>query len=167
VAARARASKASVYSRWPSRIELVMDVFYHLMPDPASPPDTGTLRGDLLAMFRQTAELLAGPAGEALRGLLGDVLPDPTRTAEMRRHSHQHGRRTLEVIAGRAVERGEISAVAVTSLRLEVGPAMLRYYFLFQGPLVSDAVIVGIVDEVIVPLLTGSLAADGQEDPAR
>jgi hypothetical protein len=60
----------------------------------------------------------------------------------------------LEAIAGRAVERGEISAVAVTSLRLEVGPAMLRYYFLFQGPPVSDAVIVGIVDEVIVPLLT-------------
>ena len=32
-----KASKASVYSRWPSRIELVMDVFYHLMPDPAAP----------------------------------------------------------------------------------------------------------------------------------
>ena len=52
VAARAKASKASVYSRWPSRIELVMDVFYHLMPDPAVPADTGTLRGDLLAAFR-------------------------------------------------------------------------------------------------------------------
>jgi AcrR family transcriptional regulator len=156
VAARAKASKASVYSRWPSRIELVMDVFYHLMPDPAAPPDTGTLRGDLLATFRQTAELLAGPAGEALRGLLGDVLPDPTRTAEMRRHSHQHSRRTLEVIIGRALERGEISAAAVTPLRLEAGPAMLRYYFLFQGLPVPDAVIVGIVDDVIVPLLTDS-----------
>src|SRR6187399_1252637 len=61
VAARAKASKASVYSRWPSRIELVMDVFYDLMPDPAAPPDTGTLRGDLLATLRQTAELLSGP----------------------------------------------------------------------------------------------------------
>jgi AcrR family transcriptional regulator len=154
VAVRAKASKASVYSRWPSRIELVMDVFYHLMPDAAAPPDTGTLRGDLLATFRQTAELLAGPAGEALRGLLGDVLPDATRTAEMRRHSHQHGRRTLEVITARALERGEISAPAVTPLRLEAGPAMLRYQFLFQGFPVPDAVIVGIVDDVIVPLLT-------------
>ncbi len=133
VAARARASKASVYSRWPSRIELVMDVFYHLMPDPASPPDTGTLRGDLLAMFRQTAELLAGPAGEALRGLLGDVLPDPTRTAEMRRHSHQHGRRTLEVIAGRAVERGEISASAVTLLATRGGSGNAALLLPFPG----------------------------------
>jgi AcrR family transcriptional regulator len=153
VAARAKASKASVYSRWPSRIELVMDVFYDLMPDPASPPDTGTLRGDLLAAFRQTAELLSGPVGEALRGLLGDVLPDSARTAEMRDHSHQHGRRTLEVIAGRAIERGEINAAAVTPLRLQVGPAMLRNHFLFQGLPVPEAVIVGIVDDIMIPLL--------------
>ena len=33
---------------------------------------------------------------------------------------------------------------------------MLRYYFLFQGLPVPDVVIVGIVDEVIVPLLTDS-----------
>jgi len=153
VAARAKASKASVYSRWPSRIELVMDVFYHLMPDPAAPPDTGTLRGDLLATLRQTAELLSGPVGEALRGLLGDVLPDATRTAEMRDRSHQHGRRTLEVIAGRAIERGEISAAAVTPLRLQAGPAMLRNHFLFQGLPIPDAVIVGIVDDIMIPLL--------------
>jgi len=153
VAARARASKASVYSRWPSRIELIMDVFYYLMPDPSSPVDTGSLRGDLLATFRQMAQLLAGPAGEALRGLLADVLPDPARTAELRDHSHQVGRRTLEEIARRAVERGEISADAVTPVRLEAGPAMLRYHFLFQGSLVPDPVIVSIVDEVVVPLL--------------
>ena len=153
VAARARASKASVYSRWPSRIELIMDVFYYLMPDPSSPADTGSLRGDLLATFRQMAQLLAGPAGEALRGLLADVLPDPARTAELRDHSHQVGRRTLEEIARRAVERGEITADAVTPVRLGAGPAMLRYHFLFQGSLVPDPVIVSIVDEVVVPLL--------------
>ena len=106
--------------------------------------------------FGRPRSFSAGPAGEALRGLLGDVLPDPTRTAEMRRHSHQHGRRTLEVITARALERGEISAEAVTPLRLEAGPAMLRYQFLFQGFPVPDAVIVGIVDDVIVPLLTDS-----------
>jgi AcrR family transcriptional regulator len=103
VAIRARASKASVYSRWPTRMELVMDAFYQLMADPASPPDTGTLREDLITMFQQTARSLAGPAGEAIRGLLTDVLPDAGRTAEMRRQSHQLGRQTMEEIARRAV----------------------------------------------------------------
>ena len=160
VAIKARASKASVYSRWPTRMELVMDVFYHLMPDPTSPPDTGTLRGDLIATFRQTAQLLAGPAGEAVRGLLGDVLPDPGRTAEVRRRSHQHGRQTMEEIARRGVASGEIRADAVTPSRLEAGPAMLRYHFLSQGPQISDEVIIAIVDEVMVPLLMAQPPAD-------
>jgi hypothetical protein len=70
IAERARASKASLYRRWPTRIELVMDAVYHTHPDPISTPDTGSLRGDLLAALRQAASLLTGPTGEALRGLL-------------------------------------------------------------------------------------------------
>jgi AcrR family transcriptional regulator len=154
VAERARTGKASLYRRWPSRMELVMDAVYHALPDPTSPPDTGSLRGDLLALLRRNAELLAGPAGEALRGLLSDVLRDPTRTAELRRHSQGAGRRAMQEIARRAVERGEIDRSAITPRCLDVGQAMLRQHFLFNGVPVPDSVIVEIVDEVIVPLFT-------------
>ena len=34
VAERAGASKASLYRRWPSRMELAIDAAYHLAPDP-------------------------------------------------------------------------------------------------------------------------------------
>jgi hypothetical protein len=78
----------------------------------------------------------------------------------MRRRSHQLGRQTMEEIARRAVERGEISADAVTPARLEVGPAMLRYHFLFQGPQVSEAEIIAIVDEVVVPALMAQRPGD-------
>jgi hypothetical protein len=131
-----------------------MDAVYHALPDPTSPPDTGSLRGDLLALLRRNAELLAGPAGEALRGLLSDVLRDPTRTAELRRHSQGAGRRAMQEIARRAVERGEIDRSAITPRCLDVGQAMLRQHFLFNGVPVPDSVIVEIVDEVIVPLFT-------------
>ncbi|QUH05607.1 TetR/AcrR family transcriptional regulator [Saccharopolyspora erythraea] len=152
VAERARTGKASVYRRWPSRMELALDAVYHVLPDPSSPPDTGTLRGDLLALLRHSAETLAGPAGEALRGLLSDVLTDPSRTAELRQHSHGAGRRAVAEVARRAVERGEIPAEAVTPRRTEVAHAMLRQHFLFQGVPIPDKVIVEIVDEVLVPL---------------
>jgi AcrR family transcriptional regulator len=155
VAERAKTGKASVYRRWPSRMELVMDAVYHAMPDPDSPPDTGSLRGDLLALLRHNARLLAGPAGEAMRGLLGDALRDETRTDELRRYSHGAGRRTMAEIARRAVARGEISADAVTVRRLDVGQAMLRHQFLFHGVPIPDQVIVEIVDEVILPLFAG------------
>ncbi|MFI7443863.1 TetR/AcrR family transcriptional regulator [Nonomuraea indica] len=152
VAERARAGKASLYRRWPTRAELVMDAVYHVLPAPSSAPDTGTLRGDVLAVLRETARLLAGPAGEALRGLLSEALVDEARAATFRQRSHGLGRRTMEEITRRAVERGEIEAGAVTPRRLDAGQALLRQHFLFSGPPVPDELLVEIVDEVVVPL---------------
>jgi AcrR family transcriptional regulator len=154
IAERAGASKASVYRRWPTRIELVMDAVYHARPDPTSTPDTGSLRGDLLAALRQAAGLLTGPSGEALRGLLSDVLRDSAHTAQVRRNSRRAGRRTMQEIARRAIERGEIDASAVTPRRLEVGQALLRDHFLFGDDPIPDEIIVDIVDDVILPLFS-------------
>jgi AcrR family transcriptional regulator len=153
VAERAGASKASLYRRWPSRMELVFDAVRHALPDPDRTADTGSLRGDVLAWMRDTATLLAGPTGEALRGLLGDALGDVSRTVDLRQRSHSAGRRAMREIARRAVARGEIDPAAVTPARLDAGPALLRQQFLFHGPAIPDRLIVEIVDEVVVPLL--------------
>src|ERR1700739_3230441 len=48
VASAARASKATVYRRWPSKAELVLAAFIEGIRQVAVPPDSGTLRGDLL-----------------------------------------------------------------------------------------------------------------------
>jgi AcrR family transcriptional regulator len=161
VAARAGASKASVYRRWPSRMELALDAVHHLAPDPIDTPDTGSLRGDALAFMRSAAALLAGPGGEALRGLLGDALTDPSRTLELRRHSRGTGHRIMQELTRRAVERGEINPDAITSRRLDVAQAMLREQFLFHGPPIPDAVIVEIVDETVLPLFSVGSRHDG------
>lgn len=152
VAERAGTGKAALYRRWPSKVELVMDAVGHMYPDPAALPDTGTLRGDLLAALRLHARLLVGPGGEALRGLLSDVLRDPERTLDLRARSKRRGGRVIAEAARRAAERGEINAAAVTPARLEAGGALLRQYFLFHGSPIPDDTIVEIVDEVMLPL---------------
>jgi AcrR family transcriptional regulator len=154
VAERSGTGKASLYRRWPSRMELALDAVHLVLPDPASPPDTGSLRGDVLAFLRSVADLLAGPAGQALRGLLSDALADPHRIAELRRHSQSPSRKAMREIVRRAVDRGEVNPDVLTDRRIEVAPALLRHHFLFHGVPVPDDVIVGIVDEVVVPLLT-------------
>ena len=50
VASAARASKATVYRRWPSKAELVLAAFTEGVRQVAVPPNTGTLRGDLLQL---------------------------------------------------------------------------------------------------------------------
>jgi AcrR family transcriptional regulator len=55
VAARAKAGKATLYRRWPSKTELVIDAVACMKNssiDYANLPDTGTLRGDLVALIK-------------------------------------------------------------------------------------------------------------------
>ncbi|RBY83802.1 TetR family transcriptional regulator [Geodermatophilus sp. TF02-6] len=162
VAERARTGKATVYRYWPSKLELALDAVRSALPDPASDPaslpDTGSLRGDLLALLRATARLLAGPAGEALRGLLSDALREPGRVWEIRQHHRGTGRRATEEVIARAVARGEVDPALVTPRRLEAGEALLRHHFLFDRPPITDEVVVGIVDEVLLPLFRGVVA---------
>ncbi|MEX5721008.1 TetR/AcrR family transcriptional regulator [Geodermatophilus maliterrae] len=168
VADRASASKASVYRRWPSRIELVLDAVRSTLPDPASTPDTGSLRGDLLALLHHTAKVLAGPSGEALRGLFGDALSDPGRTAELRRHSHGTGRAAMTEVLTRAVAREEVHPSAVTPVRLDVGPTMLRQYFFVHGSPIPGHAIDEIVHQVLLPLFAcpDPQASVAEEAPA-
>ncbi|GGP18303.1 TetR/AcrR family transcriptional regulator [Nonomuraea glycinis] len=156
VAERARASKASLYRRWPTRIALVMAAVYHTLPDLVSVPDTGSLREDLLAVLRRSSAALAGPAGEAMRGLLSEVLRDESVARTFRENSQGASRKLMAEIARRAVERGEIDPAAVTPRRLDSGQALIRQYFLFHGPPIPDRLIVDVVDEVMVPLLVSA-----------
>src|SRR3546814_344731 len=56
VATRARAGKATLYRRWSSKAELVIDAVACMKKgnfDPSALPDTGTLRGDLVGMIKE------------------------------------------------------------------------------------------------------------------
>jgi AcrR family transcriptional regulator len=153
VAERAGASKASLYRRWPSKVELVMDAVYHVFPDPASVPDTGSLRGDLLALLRAVADQLAGPAGQALGGVFSDALGDPDKARQVRSYARGNSQVTMREVVRRAVDRGEVDPAAVTERRLESGHALMRYHFLTRGVPIPDHVITEITDEVMIPLL--------------
>lgn len=50
VVERTGVAKTTIYRHWPSRSELMAEVFKHLMT-PGPIPDTGTLRGDLIDYF--------------------------------------------------------------------------------------------------------------------
>jgi AcrR family transcriptional regulator len=152
VAERARASKASVYRRWPSKVALVLAAVYDQLPDTAAAPDTGSLRDDLLALFRDAARLLDGPAGLAIRGLVSDALRDPELAGQLRGYTRGRSVAALRDVLRRAGQRGELSAAAITPRQLEAGLSVLRFHFLVHGAPVADSVIVEIVDEVVLPL---------------
>jgi AcrR family transcriptional regulator len=152
VAELARASKASLYRRWPGKFELVMDAIYHVFPDPSTVEDTGSLRTDLLAALRSGADQLAGPAGHAIRGVIGDVLRDPRRAAQFRAHTRGNSAQAMREIVQRAARRGELDPATITSRQLEAGLSLMRFHFLTNAGPVPDEVLVEIVDEIALPL---------------
>ncbi len=156
VAARAGASKASLYRRWPNRAELVVAALGHHYGGPEPAPDTGNLRDDVLALLRLGATRLNGVFGEAARGLMAESLTDPGRTASLRANMFTTRNRLMREVLDRAAARGDISPAAVTPQLIELAPALVDHHFLMHGAPIPDEVLTGIVDNVLLPLLTAA-----------
>ncbi len=106
VARRAEVNKTSVYRRWPTREALVAAAMEGLLDDFGTSPDTGTLRGDLLALATPIAELAARPDGVALlRAALATVSAGDVGAIAARRVADRVS--PVSAIAERARTRGE------------------------------------------------------------
>ncbi len=154
VAARAHASKMSLYKRWPSRRELVIAALRHRDRTPESPPDTGNLRDDMLAFLRRMAKQLEGMLGEAARGLMTETLKDPDATTAARAEAFAVRDSAVRDILDRAAARGEIRAEAIAPQLVSLAPELVDHHFLLHGAPIPDDIVVGIVDNILLPLLT-------------
>lgn len=152
VAERARTSKASLYRRWPGRAALVLDAAYDAMPGPDAVPDTGSLRLDVLTVMREGARQMDGVVGRAMRGVLGEAMLNPKVAAEVREFARGNATRMMREIVSRAVKRGECDPALVTDFTIDAGPALLRQRFIFSDGPIGDDFLVGIVDQVVLPL---------------
>lgn len=154
VATRARTSKASLYKRWPNRAEMVVAALRHRGGGPMAVPDTGSLREDVLAVLRRGADSLNGLFGEAARGLMAENLTNPEDTANVRAHMFTSRDKLMREILERAAARGEIPAEAVRPPVIGFAPALVDHHFIIYGAPVPDEVLTGIVDDLLLPLLT-------------
>ena len=152
VADRAGTSRAVLYRRWRSRPELVIAALHRHRPMLAGEiPDTGSLRGDVLALLRRVSARLADIGPGTAYGLLGDYFADGDLFPRIQDQVLPLGAEVMAMILKRAAERGEVrsnlSPVIVTL------PADLYRHqiFLARTP-PPDSVLRGIVDEVFLPL---------------
>ncbi|MDQ3765316.1 MAG: TetR/AcrR family transcriptional regulator [Actinomycetota bacterium] len=153
VANRARASKGSLYRRWSSRAELVADAVHHTLPSCAEPPDTGSVREDLLSCLQGFANLLNGASGEAVRGLMAETIRHPDLMEVIRTRFIDPSVNLLLDVLRRGAVRGEVRVTALTPRIASVGPDLLRQYFLVHRSPIPDRVLIEIVDEVVLPLI--------------
>jgi hypothetical protein len=150
VAARARASKATLYRRWHNKSALVIDAMCR-QKGPDHAVDTGSLRGDLIATF----VCPGGLSDPRAIGVLGSVISAIGRDEEFAdafRHEFLATKSEMsDEIFERAQRRGEIR----TDIDLELvtatlpGIALTRLFLLGEPP--SEELIIKVIDQIILP----------------
>lgn len=153
IAARASTGKAALYRRWSTTAELVLAA----LSDPAtgfpepSPPETGSLREDLIAVLSTFARCLDEPRGRALQPLLTQSRRHPELFDEVFRTLIVPHQKMLMGIVRAGAARAEADHRAVTQRVASVGPRLIIAESMQRDSVPHDEV-AAIVDEVLLPL---------------
>ena len=168
VAERAGVSKATIYRWWPTKETLALDALYTEWDTARSRPrDTGSLRGDLLALLRPWARLASSrPYGRVFAALLTEAQTDPDFAAEYRRRVLEPRRDQARAIFRRAIDRGEIAPDTKIEVALDIlyGPL---YHRLLNGhaPL-NDRFVQDVIDMALGGIRPAEDRAAGPADRA-
>ena len=151
VAARAKASKPTIYRRWAGKRDLVLAAMEAGAEDVAPRvADTESLRGDVLARCHAVAEALDGFEGRLLRGLAEGTLEDP-------RLCRAIDRRTAaglpQEVIDRAVRRGELPPDARPSVFTEIAVSVLIVRVMAGLPVRNVGYLEHLVDDLLLPAL--------------
>ena len=156
VAARAGVSKPTIYRRCPEgKGQLVAHAVLSRRDARPPLPDTGSLRGDLLAAVDQMIRKHSDDA-ELAAGLTSQL----RHSTELRQIFHEHiiaaeRARWGEVVA-RAVARGELRHPDVTPLFPDVGPSLIHARMTISAEPLDDGFAAELVDRVLIPILTNT-----------
>lgn len=151
VAARAHTGKQAIYRRWPGRAPLVVAAMrVHAPAFSGELPDTGELRGDVLALLRHAADRWMQFGPEMIHGLLAELVDDPASQALL--DGRDAGDAAMHTILQRAATRHEINLDQINPRIAALPVDLLRHEMFVNGPPVPDAVILEIVDAVFLPL---------------
>jgi AcrR family transcriptional regulator len=149
LAARAGVSKPTIYRRWPAgKVEIVAEAIRCKRAEFGELPDTGTLRGDLMAMLGGVVDTIdAKLAG----GLLSQLGSSNELTDLIRNEVVADERNRYEVLLTRARARGELRP-DVTPLFADIAGSIIFTRTLIAGEPLDHEFLVELVDHVLLPL---------------
>jgi AcrR family transcriptional regulator len=153
VASAARASKATVYRRWPSKAELVLAAFIEGVRQVAVAPNTGTLRGDLLQLG-ETCGQHGLEHASTIRAVMVEVSRHPALNDALQEQFLKQRKAMIQHVLQQAVDRGEITQDAITDELWDLLPGYLIFRSIIPGRPPTRDTVQALVDGFLIPGLT-------------
>jgi AcrR family transcriptional regulator len=151
VAQRAKASKAPLYRRWPSKATLVVEALARTKGGVLDAPDTGSLRGDLRSAFCGMGGLTDHETTATFGAVMTAVSTDPEFAGEFRQQVVEPKARVSRVIFQRALDRGELRPdVDLDIVVPALAGIVLHRVFVF-GEKHEPSLIERAIDQIILP----------------
>lgn len=154
VATRAKAGKATLYRRWASKAELVIDAVALVKSrsiDFTALPDTGTLRGDLLAMIKPPSIRESERKLNVMAAIVSMIARSPELASAAHAALIEPHAATNRVLFERARDRGEIAEDCDIEMLCTIGPALVAYRVLMLRRPVDRDFMISSIDSVILP----------------
>jgi AcrR family transcriptional regulator len=108
VASSAGVGKATVYRRWSRKEDLAVAAMEQLYRDEMPAPDTGSIRGDLRAMYSSVLTFVNSPAGtDYVRTTIKESMRDE-RIATLYREANDRAEQSAYTVFRRGIDRGEV-----------------------------------------------------------
>ncbi|WP_248582476.1 TetR/AcrR family transcriptional regulator [Nocardioides sp. InS609-2] len=153
VATASKASKATLYRRWNSKVHLVTEALAAQKAQPEA-PDTGTLRGDLIASFCGLGGMTDPQQMATFSSVLTAMVRDPEFAAAYRRDVLGPKIATTAAIYRRAAERGELCPDVDLEVVAPALAGILLHRFFVLGESPDEEAIARVIDHVILPAAT-------------
>lgn len=160
VALAAKASKATLYRRWSTKAELVVDAVSRAKGCPVPDAvDTGSLRGDLIAMSCSDGGLTDQLPMSVMAGLLTAMHRDADLQKAFQERFLAPRIAVVNRVYDRAVQRGEIADDVDIELLSQTLPAVIIHHAFVLGVEPDDAFVVRVIDNLILPAARGPRAS--------
>jgi AcrR family transcriptional regulator len=161
VATRARASKATIYRTWPDKPGLVAEALVSRFGPTPEAPNTGSLRGDLMALMSMACDVTNSPDGEVITGVMTAAARNPALARTVHECTYASKRALNETIIRQAAARGEIRPDTDTGVFQEVIYAMIMTRKMTAEQPLDDEFSRHVVDDILIPLLKYRGCEDG------
>lgn len=153
VADRAHASKATIYRAWTDKPDMVVEAIGQRFDAAPVVPDTGSLRGDLLAMLSDACVVVNSVEGDVISGLMTAAGRNPQLAGALHKSLVESKKTMHRAVIGNAVARGELPADTDPALLHEVLQAVVVSRRIWENEPLTDEWARHVADDILLPVL--------------